>query len=43
MRFLVNDPQVAAQKDGTDATDGIVGLRINHNLHVRVTPPTIGR
>lgn len=43
VHFLVNDKQVAALKAGTVATDGVVGLRINHNLHVRVTPPTIGR
>ena len=43
VRFMVNDAQVGAVKGGTIPTDGIAGLRINHNLHVTVTPVTITR
>lgn len=43
VHFLVNDQQVAALKAGTVATDGVAGLRINHNLHVTATPIAIAR
>jgi hypothetical protein len=43
VRFLVNDKQVGAVKAGTIATDGIAGLRINHNLHVTTSPVSITR
>ena len=43
VHFIVNDKQVAALKAGTIATDGVAGLRINHNLHVTATPLTIAR
>ena len=43
VRFLVNDKQVAALKAGTVATDGVAGLRINHNLHVTTSPIAITR
>jgi hypothetical protein len=43
VRFLVNDKQVAAVKAGTIATDGVAGLRINHNLHVSTAPVSISR
>lgn len=43
VRFLVNDKEVAAVKKGTVATDGVAGLRINHNLHVVTSPVTITR
>lgn len=43
VRFMVNDRQVGAVKAGTIATDGIVGLRINHNLHVTTAPVSISR
>lgn len=43
VRFTVNDKQVGAVKSGTVATDGIVGLRINHNLHVTTAPVSITR
>ena len=41
VRFLVNDRQVAAVAKGALPTDGVAGLRINHNLHVRVRPVEI--
>jgi hypothetical protein len=41
--FLVNDRQVAAAAKADVPTDGIAGVRINHNLHLRVTPPTVRR
>lgn len=43
VRFMVNDKQVGAVKAGTIATDGIAGLRINHNLHVLTAPVSISR
>ena len=43
VRFMVNDKQVGAVKAGTVATDGVAGLRVNHNLHVRTAPITITR
>lgn len=43
VRFMVNDKQVGAVKAGTVATDGVAGLRVNHNLHVRTAPVTITR
>jgi hypothetical protein len=43
VRFMVNDKQVGAVKAGTIATDGVAGLRINHNLHVLTSPVAIGR
>ncbi|MFL5562368.1 MAG: hypothetical protein ACJ79K_12920 [Gemmatimonadaceae bacterium] len=43
VRFMVNDKQVAAVKSGTVATDGVAGLRINHNLHVTTSPVAISR
>ncbi|HEX2781489.1 MAG TPA: hypothetical protein VHM30_18440 [Gemmatimonadaceae bacterium] len=43
VRFLVNEKQVGAVKAGTIATDGVAGLRVNHNLHVRTSPIAVGR
>ena len=43
VRFLVNDTQVAASPVGSVSTDGVAGLRINHNLRVRVEPVAIQR
>jgi len=43
VRFLVNDKQVAAVKAGTVSTNGVAGLRINHNLHVLTSPVSISR
>ncbi|HEU4630398.1 MAG TPA: hypothetical protein VFS08_11680 [Gemmatimonadaceae bacterium] len=42
-RFLVNDRVVATVATASIPTDGIAGLRINHNLHVRTGPVTIER
>ncbi len=38
VRFLVNDAVALAMPRGDMPTDGIVGLRVNHNLRLRVTP-----
>ena len=35
VRFLVNGTQVGAVAAGSVPTDGIFGLRVNHNLHVQ--------
>ena len=43
VRFMVNDKQVGAVKSGTVATDGVAGVRVNHNLHVRTAPVAITR
>ena len=43
VRFLLNGKQVAAVKAGTIATDGVAGLRINHNLHLTTSPVAIAR
>ncbi|MGH7665656.1 MAG: hypothetical protein ACRENI_15410 [Gemmatimonadaceae bacterium] len=43
VHFLVNDEQVAAVAAGAVPTAGIAGLRINHNLHLMVTPIAIDR
>ena len=43
VRFMVNDKPVGAVKAGTVATDGVAGLRVNHNLHVLTAPVTISR
>jgi hypothetical protein len=40
-RFYVNDQLVATVDKATVPTDGIAGLRINHNLHVIVTPASL--
>lgn len=41
--FLVNDKLVAAVPRASLPTNGIAGLRINHNLHVAVEPVEIVR
>ena len=41
VKFSVNGKQVASVSKAGLPTDGIAGLRINHNLHVRVTPVAI--
>ncbi len=41
VKFSVNGKQVASVSKAGLPTDGIVGLRINHNLHVKVAPVTI--
>ena len=44
VHFLVNGKQVAAQpRAALPSVDGVAGLRINHNLHLNVTPLTITR
>ena len=43
VRFMVNDKPVGAVKAGAIATDGVAGLRINHNLHILTAPITISR
>jgi hypothetical protein len=43
VRFLVNDRPVATVPKSQVPTDGIVGLRINHNLHVAASPISITR
>jgi hypothetical protein len=40
-QFYVNDQLVTAVNKTAAPTDGIAGLRINHNLHVIVTPATL--
>jgi hypothetical protein len=41
VKFMVNGKQVASVSKAGLPTDGIAGPRINHNLHVRVTPVSI--
>ncbi len=43
VRFLVNGQQAAAAAASGLPTNGIYGIRINHNLHVRATPATVTR
>lgn len=38
VRFVVNDAVALALPKGDLPTDGIAGLRVNHNLRLRVTP-----
>ncbi|GLC24983.1 hypothetical protein [Roseisolibacter agri] len=42
-RFLVGDTPVYAVAAGSVPTDGVAGLRINHNLHLEVRPVAITR
>lgn len=41
VRFYVNDQVVATIDAKSVPTDGIAGVRINHNLHVIVTPASL--
>ena len=41
VKFTVNGKQAASVSKAGLPTDGIAGLRINHNLHVKVSPVTI--
>ncbi|HEY8166761.1 MAG TPA: hypothetical protein VIF83_14505 [Gemmatimonadaceae bacterium] len=41
VKLMVNGKQAASVSKAGLPTDGIAGLRINHNLHVRATPVTI--
>jgi len=43
VRFMVNDTPVGAVAAGSVPTDGVAGLRVNHNLHVLASPVTISR
>lgn len=43
VKLSVNGKQVASVSKAGLPTEGIAGLRINHNLHVRVTPVSITR
>ena len=41
VRFMINDKTVTSVAKSAVPTDGIAGVRVNHNLHVRVTPVTV--
>ena len=41
VKFMVNGKQAASVSRAGIPTDGIAGLRINHNLHVKVNPVSI--
>jgi hypothetical protein len=41
VRFLVNGQRAASVPAAGLPTDGVYGIRINHNLHVRATPATV--
>jgi hypothetical protein len=41
VRFMINDKRVAAVAKSGVPTDGIAGLRVNHNLHVMTGPVAI--
>lgn len=41
VKFMVNGKQAASVSKAGLPTDGIVGQRINHNLHVKVTPVSV--
>ena len=43
VHFMVNGKVVGAAPKSALPTDGIVGLRINHNLHVAVSPVAISK
>jgi hypothetical protein len=43
VHFLVDDKLVHAVRVGAVPTNGIAGLRINHNLHVRTSPIVVDR
>jgi hypothetical protein len=43
VRFLVNDKPVTAIATSRVGVAGIAGIRVNHHLHVGVTPLVIGR
>jgi len=43
VRFLVNGQQAGAALATGVPTNGVYGLRVNHNLHVRAQPATVTR
>jgi len=42
VRFLVNDTEVSSQPRSSFGTDGIVGLRVNHQLDVHIADIHLG-
>ena len=42
VRFLVNDMEVSSQPRSSFGTDGIVGLRVNHQLDVHIADIDLG-
>jgi len=42
VRFLVNDMEIASHPRSTFDTDGIVGLRVNHQLNVHIADIKLG-
>jgi len=43
VHFIVNDNLVAAVPKSKFPTDGVAGIRVNHNLHIAVTPIVISK
>ena len=43
VKFMVNGKQAASVSKSGLPTDGIAGLRINHNLHVKASPVTVSQ
>jgi hypothetical protein len=43
VHFIVNDNPIAAVPKSKFPTEGIAGLRVNHNLHVSATPISISK
>ncbi len=41
VRFMVNEKQVGSVAKGAVQTDGIAGIRVGHNLHVKATPVVV--
>jgi len=41
IKFSVNGKQVASVSKAGLPTDGVVGIRVNHNLHVKISPVSI--
>ena len=41
VRFMVNDKQVASLSNDNLQSAGITGIRVNHNLHLKLTPVAI--
>ena len=43
VRFLINDTEVSSQPRSTVDTDGVTGLRVNHQLNVHIDGLNLGR
>jgi hypothetical protein len=43
VRFMINDKPVAAVAKSGLPTDGVAGLRVNHNLHLMADPITVSK